>query len=80
MKSYSELERKIGSMITIPSDECDDETRARFNRALGVPDTADEYPKNEIFDDENVRKKDYKANGQKYSSALAPPRCIEKLL
>ena len=57
MKSYSELERKIGSMITIPSDECDDETRARFNRATGVPDTADEYPKNEIFDDENVRKK-----------------------
>ena len=57
MKSYNELERKIGTMITVPDDNSDSDTRARFNRAIGVPDTADEYPKNEIFDDENVRKK-----------------------
>ena len=57
MKSYSELERKIGSMITVPTSDSDDNTKQRFNRAIGVPETADEYPENEIFGDENIRKK-----------------------
>lgn len=57
MKSYSELERKIGTMITVPSDGCDEKTRARFNRAIGVPETSEQYPTNELFDDENLRRK-----------------------
>ena len=57
MKSYSELERKIGTMITVPTNESDETVRARFNRAIGVPETADEYPTNELFDDENLRNK-----------------------
>ena len=28
MKSYSELERKIGTMITVPTDGCDESVRA----------------------------------------------------
>ena len=57
MKSYSELERKIGTMITVPTNDSDENTRARFNRAIGVPESADQYPINELFDDENVRNK-----------------------
>ncbi len=57
MKSYSELEKKMGNMVTIPSETSDDETRARFRRAIGVPANASEYPTNELFDDENVRQK-----------------------
>ena len=57
MKSYAELERKIGTMITVPSSDSDDDVRLRFNRAIGVPETAEEYPINELFDDENLRKK-----------------------
>ena len=57
MKSYSELERKIGTMITVPTNDSDESTRARFNRAIGVPESADQYPVNELFDDENVRNK-----------------------
>ncbi len=57
MKSYSELERKIGTMITVPTDGCDENVRMRFNRAIGVPETSDEYPTNEIFDDENLKTK-----------------------
>lgn len=57
MKSYSELERKIGTMITVPTDGCDQDTRNRFNRAIGVPATSDEYPKNELFDDVGLRNK-----------------------
>ena len=57
MKSYSELERKIGTMITVPTDGCDESVRARFNRAIGVPETSEQYPTNELFDDENLRRK-----------------------
>ena len=55
MKSYSELERKIGTMITVPTDGCDQDVINRFNHAIGVPETADEYPVNELFDDDDIR-------------------------
>ncbi|MDW2958346.1 MAG: hypothetical protein R8M37_00860 [Alphaproteobacteria bacterium] len=57
MKSYSELERKIGTMVTVPTSDSDDSVRAKFNRAIGVPENASEYPTNELYDDENVRQK-----------------------
>jgi len=57
VKSYCELEKKIGRMVSIPSDDADVDARAKFNRAIGVPETADAYPTNELFDDENVRAK-----------------------
>jgi hypothetical protein len=43
LKSYVELERKLGSMIPLPSDEQDLEGHERLRRALGVPDTAEGY-------------------------------------
>lgn len=57
LKSYSELEKKIGTMISIPDENTDDETRSKFYRAIGVPQNADEYPTNDMFDDESLRKK-----------------------
>lgn len=57
MKSYSELEKKIGTMITVPTTDSDESVRTRFNRAIGVPESADEYPTNELFDDENLKNK-----------------------
>lgn len=42
LKSYVELERKLGSMVPLPSDD-DQEGRERLRRALGVPAAADEY-------------------------------------
>lgn len=57
MKSYYELERKLGTMITIPTDESDADTHARFRRAIGVPASADEYPIDAVFDDANLRQK-----------------------
>jgi hypothetical protein len=42
LKSYVELERKLGSMVPVPSDD-DQEGRERLRRALGVPAAADEY-------------------------------------
>ncbi len=55
VKSYCELEKKMGSMISVPSEDSDDATKQKFNRAIGVPEDASEYPKNSLFDDESVR-------------------------
>jgi hypothetical protein len=38
-------------MITVPNEKSDETIRNQFNRAIGVPESADEYPTNELFDD-----------------------------
>ncbi len=60
IKSYSELEKKIGNMITVPDEKSDEEAQNRFRRAIGVPESADDYPHNELLDNENVRQEFYK--------------------
>ena len=55
VKSYCELEKKMSSMVSLPTDDSDDATKQKFNHAIGVPDTPDEYPINSLFDDESVR-------------------------
>lgn len=57
MNSYTELEKKIGSMVSIPNENSDDVARQKFNRAIGVPENASEYPTHELYDDENLRQK-----------------------
>lgn len=42
LKSYVELERKLGSMVPLPGDD-DQEGRERLRRALGVPDSPEHY-------------------------------------
>ena len=60
IKSYTELEKKIGTMISVPDENSDESSVGRFRRAIGVPETPDEYPHNEMFDDENVRQEFHK--------------------
>lgn len=55
IKSYGELEKKIGTMVTIPGEDADEQTREKFKRSIGVPVDANEYPTNFLFDDESVR-------------------------
>ncbi len=57
MRSYNELEKKIGTMVSIPNAESDSNARQKFNRAIGIPDNASEYPVHELYDDENLRQK-----------------------
>jgi hypothetical protein len=51
LKSYSELEKKIGTMINIPTPESDQSIRDKFNTAIGIPACADEYPDDPMFTD-----------------------------
>ena len=60
IKSYTELEKKIGTMISVPDENSDESAVNRFRRAIGVPENPDEYPQNEMFDDENVRQEFHK--------------------
>ena len=55
IKSYTELEKKMSNMVLVPNSESDDITRQKFNRAIGVPESASEYPKNDLYDDEKLR-------------------------
>lgn len=57
IKSYTELEKKIGTMISVPNENSDEEVKRKFNRAIGVPESASEYPKSDLFDDENLNEK-----------------------
>ena len=59
VKSYCELEKKMGTMVSVPNEDSDDSIKQKFNHAIGVPNSADEYPKNDLFDDESVRQKFY---------------------
>ena len=43
LKSYVELERKLGSMISMPQDDHDEEGQKRLRRLLGVPESPGEY-------------------------------------
>jgi len=43
LKSYRELERKLSARFAPPGEDAPEEERLRFRRAIGVPDTAEEY-------------------------------------
>jgi hypothetical protein len=43
LKSYLELERKLGAMVPLPAGEDDDEAMQRLRRALGMPPSPAEY-------------------------------------
>ncbi len=57
LKSYRELEKKIGTMVSVPATDADADARKKFNRAIGVPESASEYPTNQLFDDDALREK-----------------------
>ena len=57
LKSYCELEKKLSGMVAVPNEESDDAAKQKFNHAIGVPDNASDYPKNDLLDDESVREK-----------------------
>jgi len=57
LKSYNELEKKIGTMVSVPKDNSDNDARERFYRAIGVPDDISQYPTNDMFDDDSVKQK-----------------------
>jgi len=63
VKSYLELEKRMATSVPEPTD---DETRARFLRAAGVPATPDEYEiaiKDDLFEPDSELNKRLHAKG-----------------
>jgi hypothetical protein len=58
-RAYMIEETNSGQSLDIEIDfnNTDDATREKFNRAIGVPENADDYPTNELFDDESIKQK-----------------------
>jgi hypothetical protein len=42
-KAYVDLEGKLGSAVTLPGPQATDEERARYRKAIGVPDKPTDY-------------------------------------
>jgi hypothetical protein len=71
IKSYAELEKKIGTMVSVPGEDADAAAREKFMRATGVPDNAGEYPTHPLLDDESIR--------EKFKEAGMSKRQVEKI-
>ena len=57
LKSYAELEKKIGAMVSLP-DDGDSDARKKFFAKIGAPSSPDEYALPPMFADAaNVREK-----------------------
>ena len=80
LKSYAELEKKIGGMITVPADDSDSETRAKFMRSIGVPESADEYSIPALFEGEESIKERFLEIGLSKPQAEAVARMAEEIL
>lgn len=63
LKSYQELEKKMGTMISVPSDDSDIDIREKLWRAIGVPENADAYPDNPMFSNIPEIKKKFREIG-----------------
>jgi len=58
IKSYGELEKKIGTMVSVPTNDADESTREKFARACGVPADITEYPSHPLLDvDDGLKQK-----------------------
>jgi len=69
LKSYIELERKLGSMIAMPQDEHDEEGQKRLRRLLGVPESPDDY---KIEGTNDLVRPDAKINAQLHEAGFTP--------
>jgi len=69
LKSYGELERKMGGMIAFPVDDADEATRVDFLRRLGVPETPDDYSVETVSD---LLASDPEVNARLHAAGFTP--------
>ena len=71
LRSYLELERKLGSMVALPTDGADREGRGRLERALGVPQHPEEY---EIKPPSDLLEPSPELNARLHAAGFTPPQ------
>lgn len=84
LKSYIELERRLSQRFAPPGDDAPEEDRMRWRRALGIPDSADEYqvtPPNELLTpDSTVNQRLHEAGFNPRQVQLVYDLAAERLL
>lgn len=83
LKSYLELERKLSTMVPMPSDD-DPKSRHKLQRALGKPESADDYkiesPHELIMPDETINAKLHEAGLSSEQAQLVYDLAAEHML
>jgi len=84
VKSYQALERKLGTMISLPNENTTEDEMRIFRQALGVPDSPEEYKldiKNEaITQDPDVNQQLFQAGFTSKQAQLVYDLAVEKVL
>jgi hypothetical protein len=84
LKSYPELERKLGSMVPLPSDEADHDGQVRLWRALGVPESPDQYriaPRHQLIEpDPDINAKLHQAGFTEGQAQLVYDLAVDHLV
>jgi len=84
LKSYQELERKLGTMIRLPDENATEEEVHGFRQAVGVPTSAEEYAlemKSELIAaDPDVNQKLFEAGFTSSQAQLVYDLAVEKML
>lgn len=68
-KSYQELERRMGGMVSLPGPDASPEDRVAFERARGVPDSPDAY---DIAERHPLLKPDPDLNTRLHAAGFTP--------
>lgn len=69
LRAYVDLERRMHRMVEIPGQDCSDEQRCAFHRALGVPDSPDAY---DIVERHPMLSPDAEINRQLHQAGFTP--------
>lgn len=84
LKSYLELEKKLSTMIKVPSDEDSSEEMTLFRKALGIPDAPDGYtiePKHKLLaSDDEVNQKLFKEGFTPKQAQLVYDLAAERII
>ncbi|MGB1548470.1 MAG: hypothetical protein ACPHIA_08080, partial [Alphaproteobacteria bacterium] len=84
LKSYQELERKLGAMVRMPGENATEEEIHSFRKALGVPASPDEYKlemKSErMVMDPEVNERLFEAGFTPAQAQLVHDLAVEKVL
>jgi len=84
LKSYRELERKLGQMVPLPADEGDVDSNHRLRKVLGVPDSPEEYqiapPDERLAPDPELNAKLHEAGFNQRQAQLVYDLAAERVL
>jgi hypothetical protein len=69
LQAYQDLERRMHRMVAVPGEDCSDEERCAFHRAIGVPETSDQY---QVQERHPMLSSDQQVNARLHQAGFTP--------